>query len=53
MFEIMKKLVGKKFYTTADEAQNKADVFYATNRLADAQYVDLTELVKSSYGVAQ
>lgn len=53
MFEILKKLVGNKFYTAAEEAQNKTDVFYATNRLTDEQYVELTELVKTSYGTAQ
>lgn len=49
MFSIMQKLVGKKFYVTKEEAQDKADVFYAVNRLTDDQYVQLTELVNTSY----
>ncbi len=52
MYEIMKKLIEKKFYATSEEAQNKIDVFYATNRLTDERYVELTEAVIASYGAA-
>ena len=49
MYNSMKRLVTRKFYKTADEAQNKLDVFYAVNRLTDEQYTELTELVQTTY----
>ena len=45
----MKRLISKRFYKTADEAQNKLDVFYAVNRLSDEQYTELTALVTETY----
>ena len=41
MFKIMSKLINKKFYDTAEEAQQKCDVFYAVGRLTDDEYTDL------------
>lgn len=49
MYNSMKLLIGKKFYKTADLAQNKLDVFYATNRLTDEEYIELTNLVQEIY----
>lgn len=49
MYSAMKRLIARKFYKTADEAQNKLDVFYAVNRLSDGQYTELTRLVVESY----
>lgn len=49
MYSAMKRLISRKFYKTADDAQTKLDVFYAVNRLTDEQYTELTELVVSSY----
>lgn len=49
MYNSMKRLISRKFYKTADEAQNKLDVFYAVNRLTDEQYTELTELVQATY----
>ncbi len=49
MYNSMKRLITRKFYKTADEAQNKLDVFYAVNRLTDEQYTELTELVQTTY----
>lgn len=49
MYNSMKRLISRKFYKTADEAQNKLDVFYAVNRLTDEQYTELTELVQTTY----
>ena len=51
MYKSMKILIGKKFYKTAEQAQNKLDVFFACNRLTDEQYTELTELVANSYVV--
>ena len=49
MYKMMKKLIEKKFYKTADEAQTKLDVFYAVNRLSDEEYSELALLVKTAY----
>ena len=49
MYSAMKRLIAKKFYKTADEAQNKLDVFYAVNRLSDEQYTELASLVTETY----
>lgn len=49
MYNAMKRLIARKFYKTADEAQNKLDVFYAVNRLSDEQYTELKGLVVESY----
>lgn len=51
MYNIMKKLIEKKFYETADEAQTKIDVFYAVGRITDDEYVELSELIKNNYNV--
>ena len=49
MYNAMKRLIVRKFYKTADEAQNKLDVFYAVNRLSDEQYTELASLVTETY----
>ena len=49
MYNAMKRLIVRKFYKTADEAQNKLDVFYAVNRLSDEQYTELISLVTETY----
>ena len=45
----MKILINKKFYKTAEIAQNKLDVFYAANRLTDDEYIELTTLIVEQY----
>ena len=49
MYSAMKRLIARRFYKTADEAQNKLDVFYAVNRLSDEQYTELASLVTETY----
>ena len=49
MYSAMKRLISRNFYKTAEEAQNKLDVFYACNRLSDEQYTELTSLVTETY----
>lgn len=49
MYNAMKKLINKKFYKTAEIAQNKLDVFYACNRLNDNEYKELTNLITQLY----
>ena len=49
MYSAMKRLITRKFYKTAGEAQNKLDVFYACNRLSDEQYTELAKLVVGNY----
>lgn len=50
MYQSMKKLIGKHYYKTAEDAQKKLDVFYAANRLTDDEYIELTALVQDIYG---
>ena len=50
MYKSMKILIGKKFYRTAEQAQNKLDVFFACNRLTDYEYTELTALTADIYG---
>lgn len=52
MYKCMKILIGRKFYKTAEAAQNKLDVFYAVERLNDEEYMELTTLVNTTYGDA-
>ena len=49
MYKTMKKLIEKNFYRTAEDAQNKLDVFFAVGRLTDAEYTDLTALCAEAY----
>ena len=49
MYKSMKTLIGRKFYKTAEIAQNKLDVFYAANRLSDDEYIELTSMVTDMY----
>ena len=50
MYKSMKILIGKKFYRTAEQAQNKLDVFFACNRLTDEEYTELTALTADLSG---
>lgn len=50
IYNSMKKLITKKFYKTAEEAQAKLDTYYACNRLTDEQYTELSALVAEVYG---
>lgn len=49
MYNIMTKLINKRFYKTSEEAQQKCDVFYAVGRITDDQYTDLCALIESVY----
>ena len=49
MYSVMKKLIEKKFYKSADEASNKVDVFYACNKLSDEEYAELTAMIAEAY----
>ena len=49
MYKAMKTLIGKKFYKTADIAQNKLDVFFAANRLTEEEYLELSAIVQDVY----
>ena len=50
MYNIMTKLINKRFYKTREEAQQKCDVFYAMERITDEQYTELCALIESVYG---
>ena len=49
MYNAMKKLIQRKFYSTAEEAQEKIDVFFAVNRLTSEQYAELSALIEEVY----
>ena len=49
MYNSMKKLIEKKFYKTAEAAQEKIDVFFAVNRLTADQYAELALLIEETY----
>ena len=49
MYNAMKKLIQRKFYGTAEEAQEKIDVFFAVNRLTSEQYAELSALIEEVY----
>lgn len=50
MYNIMTKLINKRFYKTREEAQQKCDVFFAVGRITDDKYTDLCALIESVYG---
>ena len=49
MYNIMTKLINKRFYKTREEAQQKCEVLYAVGRITDEQYTDLCALIESVY----
>lgn len=49
MYNIMTKLIDKRFYKTREEAQQKCDVFFAVGRITDDEYTDLCALIESVY----
>lgn len=49
MYTAMRKLIQKKFYKTAEAAQEKIDVFFAVGRLTDEQYTELSLLIREVY----
>ena len=49
MYNIMTKLINKRFYKTREEAQQKCDVFYAVGRISDEEYAELCNLIESVY----
>ena len=50
MYKSMKTLITNRYYKEGEDAQQKLDVFYMVNRLKDAEYTELTALVKAVYG---
>lgn len=49
IYNSMQKLINKRFYAGADEAQAKIDVFYACDRITDDEFIELTMLVEEIY----
>lgn len=49
MYSIMKKLIEKKYYSTEEEILTKLDIFFATNRLLNEEYVELVENAHTVY----
>ena len=51
MYNIMTKLINKRFYKTKEEAHQKCDVFYAVGRITDEQYTELCAMIDQIYSV--
>lgn len=51
MYNVMKKLIEKKFYRTAAEARERIDIFFAVGRLDGESYTELAALCAAVYGV--
>lgn len=49
MYNIMKKLISKRYYSTKEDAQEKCDVFYVVGRINEEQYKELSALIKDIY----
>ena len=49
MFNVLHKLIEKKFYKTKAEALQKIDVFYACNRITDDEYIELSAYAEEVY----
>ena len=49
MFNIMKKLITKHFYSTKAEAQDKCDVFFAVGRITKEEYTELCKMIENVY----
>ena len=49
MYNIMKKLINKRFYKAKEEAQDKCDVFFAVGRITEDEYTELTALIEEVY----
>lgn len=50
MFNILRNLITKRFYSTKEEAQAKVDVCFAMGKITQEQYTDLTMLIDEVYG---
>lgn len=53
MYNIMTKLINKRFYKTREEAQQKCDVFFAVGRITDEQYTELSSLIGKVYSTEE
>lgn len=49
MVELLKKLIGKKFYKEKSDIENKLNVFYAMSKISDEEYSELILLVEDTY----
>lgn len=47
--ELLKKLIGKKFYKEKSDIENKLNVFYAMSKISDEEYSELILLVEDTY----
>lgn len=51
IIKLMKNLIQKKFYATADEAIEKLDVYFAMNRISEDEYAELAMLAEELYAL--
>lgn len=45
LYKVLKNMIVKKNYNSKEELQTKLDVFYATGRLTQEQYEELTAML--------
>lgn len=50
-YNMLKSLINKKYYATAEEAQSKVDGLYAKNKLTEEEMTELSVLIIEVYGV--
>jgi len=49
MYNILKKLITRKYYATREEAQERVDVAYSMQKINEAQYAELNALIEEKY----
>ena len=53
MYNVMKKLISKKFYATKAEPMDICSTFYAVKQLNSMEYADLVTLIDEHYPDAE
>lgn len=49
IYDLLLKLIEKKFYDNKEEIENKVNVFYAMSKITDEEYTDLTLKIEEVY----
>ncbi len=53
IYELLKKLIEKKFYAEKESIERKLNVFYAMSKISDEEFAELTMLVEETYKVVE
>lgn len=49
MYNILKKLINRKYYATKEEANERVDVAFSMQKINETQYAELTALIEEVY----